>query len=86
MQTQIKQQKLKNVISMLNNETTPIKKLILKEAKIKLLKSDFTTDISNELKFINEGNFGAALVFFLDRNFIFPALLKFINKISKKIV
>ncbi|ASM39466.1 hypothetical protein CSPB12327_06945 [Campylobacter sp. RM12327] len=84
MQTQIKQQKLKNVISMLNNETTPIKKLTLKEAKIKLLKSDFTTDISNELKLINEGNLSAALVCFLDRNFIFPTLLKFINKISKK--
>lgn len=78
MQSDITKEKLRIVVSMLENKNTDKKKLKLKEAKLNLLLNDPLPNFSTELSLINRGNIKQALISIIDKNFIIPTLSKFL--------
>ena len=76
MESKMTREKLGVVVSMLEGKHGDKKRLRLEEAKLKLLLNDPGFDISQELKFINQGRIGDALVNFIDKAFIRPTLMK----------
>ena len=78
MQSDITKEKLRTVVSMLENKNTDKKKLKLKEAKLNLLLNDPLPNFSTELSLINRGNIKQALISIIDKNFIIPTLSKFL--------
>ena len=78
MQSDITKEKLRIVVSMLENKNTDKKKLKLKEAKLNLLLTDPLPNFSTELSLINRGNIKQALISIIDKNFIIPILSKFL--------
>jgi hypothetical protein len=77
-QSDITKEKLRIVVSMLENKNTDKKKLKLKEAKLNLLLNDPLPNFSTELSLINRGNIKQALISIIDKNFIIPTLSKFL--------
>ena len=69
-------EKLRLVVSMLEDKKADWKKLKLEEAKLKLLLNDPLPDLSMELKLINHGNIKQVLISLIDKCFIMPALNK----------
>ncbi|WP_012001577.1 hypothetical protein [Campylobacter concisus] len=78
MQSNITKEKLRIVVSMLENKNTDKKKLKLEEAKLNLLLNDPLPNFSTELSLINRGNIKQALISIIDKNFIIPTLRKFL--------
>ncbi|MGF7404048.1 hypothetical protein [Campylobacter concisus] len=78
MQSDITKEKLRIVVSMLENKNTDKKKLKLEEAKLNLLLNDPLPNFSTELSLINRGNIKQALISIIDKNFIIPILSKFL--------
>lgn len=78
MQSDITKEKLRVVVSMLENKNTDKKKLKLEEAKLNLLLNDPLLNFSTELSLINRGNIKQALISIIDKNFIIPTLSKFL--------
>ncbi|WP_103618119.1 hypothetical protein [Campylobacter concisus] len=78
MQSDITKEKLRVVVSMLENKNTDKKKLKLEEAKLNLLLNDPLPNFSTELSLINRGNIKQALISIIDKNFIIPTLSKFL--------
>lgn len=78
MQSDITKEKLRTVVSMLENKNTDKKKLKLEEAKLNLLLNDPLPNFSTELSLINRGNIKRALISIIDKNFIIPTLNKFL--------
>ncbi|WP_103615065.1 hypothetical protein [Campylobacter concisus] len=78
MQSDITKEKLRIVVSMLENKNTDKKKLKLEEAKLNLLLNDPLPNFSTELSLINRGNIKQALISIIDKNFIIPTLRKFL--------
>lgn len=78
MQSDITKEKLRIVVSMLENKNTDKKKLKLEEAKLNLLLNDPLPNFSTELSLINRGNIKQALISIIDKNFIIPILNKFL--------
>ena len=78
MQSDITKEKLKTVVSMLENKNTDKKKLKLEEAKLNLLLNDPLPNFSKELNLISRGNIKQALISIIDKNFIIPTLSKFL--------
>ena len=78
MQSDITKEKLRVVVSMLENKNTDKKKLKLEEAKLNLLLNDPLPNFSTELSLINRGNIKQALISIIDKNFIIPTLRKFL--------
>ena len=78
MQSDITKEKLRIVVSMLENKNTDKKKLKLEEAKLNLLLNDPLPNFSTELSLINRGNIKQALISIIDKNFIIPTLNKFL--------
>ena len=78
MQSDITKEKLRIVVSMLENKNTDKKKLKLEEAKLNLLLNDPLPNFSKELSLINRGNIKQALISIIDKNFIIPTLSKFL--------
>ncbi|WP_103573528.1 hypothetical protein [Campylobacter concisus] len=78
MQSDITKEKLRIVVSMLENKNTDKKKLKLEEAKLNLLLNDPLPNFSTELSLINRGNIKQALISIIDKNFIIPTLSKFL--------
>jgi hypothetical protein len=77
-QSDITKEKLRIVVSMLENKNTDKKKLKLEEAKLNLLLNDPLPNFSTELSLINRGNIKQALISIIDKNFIIPTLRKFL--------
>jgi hypothetical protein len=77
-QSDITKEKLRVVVSMLENKNTDKKKLKLEEAKLNLLLNDPLPNFSTELSLINRGNIKQALISIIDKNFIIPTLSKFL--------
>jgi len=77
-QSDITKEKLRIVVSMLENKNTDKKKLKLEEAKLNLLLNDPLPNFSTELSLINRGNIKQALISIIDKNFIIPILSKFL--------
>lgn len=79
--------KLNEVVAMLDGKSFIIDekdtKLRVEMAKLKLLKSDPGLEISEELRLINKGRIALALVNFIDKKFIMPALLSIFSKKAK---
>ena len=78
MQSDITKEKLRIVVSMLENKNTDKKKLKLEEAKLNLLLNDPLPNFLTELSLINRGNIKQALISIIDKNFIIPILSKFL--------
>ena len=78
MQSDITKEKLRIVVSMLENKNTDKKKLKLEEAKLNLLLNDPLPNFSTELNLISRGNIKQALISIIDKNFIIPTLNKFL--------
>ena len=78
MQSDITKEKLRIVVSMLENKNTDKKKLKLEEAKLNLLLNDPLPNFSTELNLISRGNIKQALISIIDKNFIIPTLRKFL--------
>ena len=78
MQSDITKEKLRIVVSMLENKNTDKKKLKLEEAKLNLLLNDPLPNFSTELSLINRGNIKQALISIIDKNFIILILSKFL--------
>ncbi|WP_103608814.1 hypothetical protein [Campylobacter concisus] len=78
MQSDITKERLRIVVSMLENKNTDKKKLKLEEAKLNLLLNDPLPNFSTELSLINRGNIKQALISIIDKNFIIPTLRKFL--------
>lgn len=78
MQSDTTKEKLRIVVSMLENKNTDKKKLKLEEAKLNLLLNDPLPNFSTELSLINRGNIKQALISIIDKNFIIPILSKFL--------
>ena len=78
MQSDITKEKLRTVVSMLENKNTDKKKLKLEEAKLNLLLNDPLPNFLTELSLINRGNIKQALISIIDKNFIIPILSKFL--------
>lgn len=78
MQSDITKEKLRIVVSILENKNTDKKKLKLEEAKLNLLLNDPLPNFSTELSLINRGNIKQALISIIDKNFIIPILSKFL--------
>ena len=78
MQSDITKEKLRIVVSMLENKNTDKKKLKLEEAKLNLLLNDPLPNLSTELRLINRGIIKQALISIIDKNFIIPILSKFL--------
>ena len=78
MQSNIKKEKLRIVVSMLENKNTDKKKLKLEEAKLNLLLNDPLPNFSKELNLISRDNIKQALISIIDKNFIIPTLNKFL--------
>ena len=78
MQSDITKEKLRIVVSMLENKNTDKKKLKLEEAKLNLLLNDPLPNFSTELSLINRGNIKQALISIIDKNFIIPTLSTFL--------
>lgn len=78
MQSDITKEKLRIVVSMLENKNTDKKKLKLEEAKLNLLLNDPLPNFSTELNLISRGNIKQALISIIDKNFIIPILSKFL--------
>ena len=78
MQSDITKEKLRIVVSMLENKNTDKKKLKLEEAKLNLLLNDPLPNFLTELSLINRGNIKQALISIIDQNFIIPTLNKFL--------
>ncbi|WP_103623935.1 hypothetical protein [Campylobacter concisus] len=78
MQSDITKEKLRIVVSMLENKNTDKKKLKLEEAKLNLLLNDPLPNFSTELNLISRGNIKQALISIIDKNFIIPTLSKFL--------
>ncbi|WP_148785452.1 hypothetical protein [Campylobacter concisus] len=78
MQSDTTKEKLRIVVSMLENKNTDKKKLKLEEAKLNLLLNDPLPNFSTELSLINRGNIKQALISIIDKNFIIPTLSKFL--------
>lgn len=78
MQSDTTKEKLRIVVSMLENKNTDKKKLKLEEAKLNLLLNDPLPNFSTELSLINRGNIKQALISIIDKNFIIPILNKFL--------
>ena len=78
MQSDITKEKLRIVVSMLENKNTDKKKLKLEEAKLNLLLNDPLPNFSTELSLINRGNIKQALISIIHKNFIIPTLRKFL--------
>ena len=78
MQSDITKERLRIVVSMLENKNTDKKKLKLEEAKLNLLLNDPLPNFSTELSLINRGNIKQALISIIDKNFIIPTLSKFL--------
>ena len=78
MQSDITKEKLRVVVSMLENKNTDKKKLKLEEAKLNLLLNDPLPNFSTELNLISRGNIKQALISIIDKNFIIPILSKFL--------
>ncbi|WP_295141606.1 hypothetical protein [uncultured Campylobacter sp.] len=76
MQSDITKEKLRTVVSMLENKNTDKKKLKLEEAKLNLLLNDPLPNFSTELSLINRGNIKQALISIIDKHFIIPTLNK----------
>lgn len=76
MQSDITKEKLRIVVSMLENKNTDKKKLKLEEAKLNLLLNDPLPNFSTELSLINRGNIKQALISIIDKHFIIPTLNK----------
>lgn len=76
MQSEMTKEKLRLVVSMLEDKKADWKKLKLEEAKLKLLLNDPLPDLSMELKLINHGNIKQVLISLIDKCFIMPALNK----------
>ena len=76
MQSEMTKEKLRLVVSMLEDKKADCKKLKLEEAKLKLLLNDPLPDLSTELKLINRENIKQALISLIDKCFIMPALNK----------
>ncbi|WP_297936518.1 hypothetical protein [uncultured Campylobacter sp.] len=76
MQSDITKEKLRLVVSMLENKNTDKKKLKLEEAKLNLLLNDPLPNFSTELSLINRGNIKQALISIIDKHFIIPTLNK----------
>jgi len=77
-QSDTTKEKLRIVVSMLENKNTDKKKLKLEEAKLNLLLNDPLPNFSTELSLINRGNIKQALISIIDKNFIIPILNKFL--------
>jgi len=77
-QSDITKEKLRVVVSMLENKNTDKKKLKLEEAKLNLLLNDPLPNFSTELNLISRGNIKQALISIIDKNFIIPILSKFL--------
>jgi hypothetical protein len=75
-QSDITKEKLRTVVSMLENKNTDKKKLKLEEAKLNLLLNDPLPNFSTELSLINRGNIKQALISIIDKHFIIPTLNK----------
>ncbi len=69
-------EKLGVVVAMLEGRGGNKRALRLEEAKLRLLLNNPGFEISQELKFINKGRIADALINFIDRNLIMPALVK----------
>lgn len=80
MENKMTKEKLSVVVSMLEGRDKNKKRLRLEEAKLRLLLNDPGFDVSNELKFINQGRIADALISFIDRNLIMPALVKLFKR------
>ncbi|WP_459882075.1 hypothetical protein [Campylobacter concisus] len=78
MQSNITKEKLRIVVSMLENKNTDKKKLKLEEAKLNLLLNDPLPNFSKELNLISRDNIKQALISIIDKNFIIPTLNKFL--------
>ncbi|WP_103567194.1 hypothetical protein [Campylobacter concisus] len=78
MQSDITKEKLRIVVSILENKNTDKKKLKLEEAKLNLLLNDPLPNFLTELSLINRGNIKQALISIIDKNFIIPILSKFL--------
>ena len=78
MQSDITKEKLRIVVSMIENKNTDKKKLKLEEAKLNLLLNDPLPNFSTELNLISRGNIKQALISIIDKNFIIPILSKFL--------
>ena len=76
MQSEMTKEKLRLVVSMLEDKKVDCKKLKLEETKLKLLLNDPLPDLSTELKLINHGNIKQVLISLIDKCFIMPALNK----------
>ena len=76
MQSDITKEKLRTVVSMLENKNTDKKKLKLEEAKLNLLLNDPLPNLSTELNLINRDNIKQALISIIDKHFIIPTLNK----------
>ncbi|QKG30085.1 hypothetical protein [Campylobacter sp. RM16187] len=76
MESKMTREKLGVVVAMLEGRDKNKKRLRLEEAKLRMLLNDPGFDISHELKFINQGMIADALINFIDRNLIMPALVK----------
>ncbi|WP_346745948.1 hypothetical protein [uncultured Campylobacter sp.] len=76
MQSDITKEKLRLVVSMLEDKKADRKKLKLEEAKLKLLLNDPLPNISTEFKLISRGNIKQALISIIDKHFIIPTLNK----------
>jgi hypothetical protein len=77
-QSNITKEKLRIVVSMLENKNTDKKKLKLEEAKLNLLLNDPLPNFSKELNLISRDNIKQALISIIDKNFIIPTLNKFL--------
>lgn len=73
-------EKLSVVVSMLEGRDKNKNRLRLEEAKLRLLLNDPGFEISQELKFINQGRISDALISFIDRNLIIPTLVKLFKR------
>ncbi|WP_170019719.1 hypothetical protein [Campylobacter sp. RM16190] len=76
MESKMTREKLGVVVAMLEGRGGNKRALRLEEAKLRLLLNNPGFEISQELKFINKGRIADALINFIDRNLIMPALVK----------
>lgn len=76
MESKMTREKLSKVLAMLEGRGGNKRALRLEEAKLRLLLNNPGFEISQELKFINKGRIADALINFIDRNLIMPALVK----------
>ncbi|QCD51892.1 hypothetical protein [Campylobacter sp. RM16192] len=80
MESKMTREKLGVVVAMLEGRDKNKKRLRLEEAKLRMLLNDPGFDISRELKFINQGRIADALINFIDKNLIMPALIKLFKR------